>query len=341
VPAERTEITEVVTGLATLGSATLDDAFTSRPSELSNVDDEVWQRLCDLRSAGEYAAEFQAAWANGRALLNSPDALAGRRPRIVEWKGNQRVPGEDPVPADLRIDHVYLVSCKYLSKILVNASPVSLFDHALRRAPEATSPDWYVAVAPDAYQDLYSTVRGELPRDLGLPPFVADLSGEHRAELREQLRGDWSSAASLAARKFSAEVARVSAARWRDQLERKRDREQMLWRLLRIANAPYFVLGASAGRTLRLRIATPWDWRQRYDLRSFEVWGDEAGQPTVRWQASVRDKETDGDVPVDGHVEVRWSHGRFAKPPEAKVYLDTLHHRVPGYFSLPGGGSSP
>ena len=37
---------------------------------------------------------------------------------------------------------------------------------------------------------------------------------------------------------------------------------------------------------------------------------------------------------VDGHVEVRWSHGRFGKPPEAKAYLDTPHHRVPGYVTL-------
>ncbi|MCZ7530145.1 MAG: hypothetical protein M5U31_07235 [Acidimicrobiia bacterium] len=244
--------------------------------------------------------------------------------------------GEDPVPADLRIDHVYLVSCKYLSKILVNASPVSLFDHSLRRAREATSDDWFLAVAPDAYQELYEAVRHELPADLGLPPFAADLTRDHRGVLRESLRGDWSASTALVARKFSAEVARISAARWRDRLEHKRDREQMLWRLLRIANAPYFVLGASSGRTLRLRIATPWDWRQRFDLRSFDVWGDEAGQPTVRWQASVRDNDTGNDVPVDGHVEIRWSHGRFAKPPEAKVYLDTLHHRVPGYFPLHG-----
>jgi hypothetical protein len=31
---------------------------------------------------------------------------------------------------------------------------------------------------------------------------------------------------------------------------------------------------------------------------------------------------------------VRWSHGRFGKPPEAKAYLDTPHHRVPGYVPL-------
>ena len=33
-------------------------------------------------------------------------------------------------------------------------------------------------------------------------------------------------------------------------------------------------------------------------------------------------------------MEVRWSHGRFAQAPEAKVYLDTPHRHVPGYFPL-------
>ena len=108
----------------------------------------------------------------------------------------------------------------------------------------------------------------------------------------------------------------------------------MLWRLLRIGSAPYFVLGSAAGRTLRLRIATPWDWRQAYELRRFDVWGDDAGQPVVRWTAQVRERASGEVHEVAGHVEVRWSHGRFGGPPEAKVYLDTAHHLVPGYVSL-------
>ena len=79
---------------------------------------------------------------------------------------------------------------------------------------------------------------------------------------------------------------------------------------------------------------TPWDWRQAYELKRMDVWGDDAGQPQVRWQAIVRDRATGEEHTVDGHVEVRWSHGRFGKPPEAKAYLDTPHHRVPGYVTL-------
>ena len=47
-----------------------------------------------------------------------------------------------------------------------------------------------------------------------------------------------------------------------------------------------------------------------------------------------RDKAEGVERTVDGHVELRWSHGRFSGPPEAKVYLDTTHDGVPGYHPL-------
>ena len=109
----------------------------------------------------------------------------------------------------------------------------------------------------------------------------------------------------------------------------------MLWRLLRLSGAPYFVLGTSPTDVLRLRIYTPWDWRQEFSLRSFRVWGDgSAGQPVVRWEARVERRADRAELPVEGHVEIRWSHGRFKGKPEAKVYLDTPHDEVPGYEPL-------
>ena len=85
---------------------------------------------------------------------------------------------------------------------------------------------------------------------------------------------------------------------------------------------------------MRLRISTPWDWRQRYRLRSFDIEPQAGGQPRVGWSASVDDRETGAACTVAGHVEVRWSHGRFGQRPEAKVYLDTRHEDVPGYLPL-------
>src|SRR5215210_1066840 len=101
MPAAKTEVTEIVTGLGMLGLDSPAAAVASRPPEMRNVSDAVWERLAE--------------------------SLADRRlPLVVEWKGPTRAPGDEVVPADLRIDHVYLVSCKYLSRILHNASPAHL-----------------------------------------------------------------------------------------------------------------------------------------------------------------------------------------------------------------------
>lgn len=334
MPAPRTEITEVVTGLAMFGHDDLDAALRARPDAFRNVTTDTWDRLAGYHQAGRFRPEFVAAWANGRSFLEATDGLRGRLPEVVEWKGGHRAPGEEVVPADLRVDHVYLVSCKYLSRILINASPSHLFDRGLRGGHGVQAPDWYLEADPDGYQRLYEAARAELPPDLGLPPFATDLTRDHRAVLKVHLAGPWPGAVKPVYRDFAARVAQRSAERWRAVLRGKREREAMLWRLLRIGPAPYFILGASKERSLRLRIATPWDWRQTFDLQSFDVWGDEAGQPLVRWEATVRRLDDGQSTEVCGHVEVRWSHGRFAQPPEAKVRLDTPHHRVPGYFPL-------
>ena len=44
----------------------------------------------------------------------------------------------------------------------------------------------------------------------------------------------------------------------------------------------------------------------------------------------MHDRELDTDRVIEGHVEVRWSHGKFGGVPEAKIYLDTPHHDVAG-----------
>ncbi len=301
---------------------------------MANVGAEVWERLVELERLGQHRQEFAAAWANGQVFLRSDDGLRGRPPQVVEWKGPSRVPGDEVVPADLRIDHVWLVSCKYLSKVLANAAPSRLFDRALAGGPSALAGDWYVETAPTAYQEIYAQVRLELGGRASLPPHAGDLTPAHRSELRAYLDAGWSAEAQSAYRALAVAVGKVSADRWRRTLTKRSQAEAMLWRLLRIGSAPYFVLGAQRDRSLRVRVMTPWDWRQAYELKRFDVWGDDAGQAQVRWQAQVRERSSGDTLTVAGHVEVRWSHGRFGKPPEAKVYLDTPHHRVPGYVAL-------
>jgi hypothetical protein len=381
-------VTEVGTGLGMLGLDSIDEVLAARPVAMRSLSPEDWDTLARLRSGGAYDAEFHAAWENGRAFLGAREGLRGRLPEVVEWKGAIRAPGDEVAPVDLRVDHVYLISCKYLSSILFNASPAHVFDHLLvgaaARARREANADWYSEVAPDAYQDLYGVVR-QAVRDLGegsgdtaavlrsasmdrrggadqalpglepadgsgvapavayhsvaalaeLPTRAVDLTAVHRSALGKRLAPGWPPQAKAAYESLSEEVAIASAARWRAALSGgKAAAEAMLWRLLRMGATPYFVLGASATQTLRLRIATSWDWRQQYALGRLEIFAQSGGQPRVGWNATVKARSSGEVHTISGHVEVRWSHGRFGGPPEAKCYLDTPHHLVPGYFAL-------
>ena len=150
----RTKITEIVTGLAMLGFPSIDRALSVRPDWFHNVTDDEYDLLADELAAGESESEFAQAWDHGERFLASPDGLRGRVPDRVEWQGPGRPPGYDQIPADLRVDHVYLISCKYGSDILFNVSPAHVFDRLLaERRGDRT--DWFLEVAPEAYQSLY------------------------------------------------------------------------------------------------------------------------------------------------------------------------------------------
>ena len=326
----RTTITEVVTGLGMLGYDDVEAALVAAPEALLNVESSDYEALLRAWKERQHADIFTAALMNGRAFLAARDGLRDRIPLVVEWKGAHRAPGDEVVPADLRIDHVYLVSCKYLSRIVVNASPLHLFDRLLAGGHGRRGADWFGEVAPAEHEALYAAVRDAL--DLDLPAAVDELDTKQRQDLGHRLNAGWPGDTVRLYETLVARVADASAQTWRAAIGS--DAESMLWRLLRIGSAPYFVLGAAPSGFLRLRIATPWDWRRHFELRTFDIEPRAGGQPMVAWRAIVRERVTRVERIVAGHVEVRWSHGRFAGRPEAKVYLDTPHADVPGYFPL-------
>lgn len=333
MPGTLTEVTELATALGTTSSS-LSAGLSRRPPAL-HVPDEQWRRLRESYEAGEHRTSFVTAFANGRAFLHSADGLRGRPPRLVEWRGPHRPPGDDVIPADLRIDHVYLVSCKYLSKVLLNASPARLFDKALV-GDDRGGPHWFAETAPDELAALYDAAVDWTGLDL--PATLGELSRDQQQALRralgprllpEPLRPAWA--------RLSATVAEASAARWSAAVTSPRDRVRLLWRMLRVSSTSYFVLGTAADRHLRMRIASQWDWMQDHDLRDLTMAARPAGQPEVAWTATVRPRGGGPEQDVHGHVEVRWSHGRFVGAPEAKVYLDTPFDQVPGFHALDDG----
>jgi hypothetical protein len=332
MPAELTEVTEIGTALGMLAPS-LDAAFARPPDRLRNVPSATWERLAELWAAQRHAASFATAFENGRAFLHSTDGLRGRPPLRVEWKGPHRPPGDDVVPADLRIDHVYLVSCKYLSKVLVNPGPQRLFERLLV-GDERGGAHWFAHVAEPEFQAMYDAAVGWSGL-AGLPVRAVALDRTQQRALREALRarelppeleGPWGA--------LCAAVAERTARRWSDALGTPRARLRLLWRLLRITNCAYYVLGTDGARRLRFRLDSTWDWMQSFELRHLEVTARASGQPEVGWRADVRRRGGSEVIPIAGHVEIRWSHGRFNGAPEAKVYLDTPHGEVPGYNSL-------
>jgi hypothetical protein len=340
VPDERTTVTELGTALGTLPFDDPTAAMARRPDQV-RIDDQAWDRLDDIVRSRRYAAELATAFANGRALLTAEDGLRGRTPLTVEWTGGRRPPGDEVAPIDLRIDHVYLVSCKYESDILANASPGRVFDGLLSTTGTWERGDWYTSVAPEELVTLYRAcvAAGRLE---GFPPTPAECTRDQLTRLRRSLGGRTYPDATTqeAYRRLCQAVSEASAQRWSARLDSADvSPEAMVWRLLRIGSAPYFVLGVDrrTGAPARYRIASPWDWRDEYELLGFTVTASPAGQPRVDWACTYRSRRDDRTGSVTGHVEVRWSHGRFAQPPEAKVYLDTPMATLPGYHRLDPG----
>ena len=332
----RTTVTELATALGMTGHAALEAAVEARPESLE-IGSGQWAGLEGILRSGAWTAVAETAFDNGAYFAAHADGLGRRAPERIEWSGGRRIPGDRPVPADLVVDRVYMISCKYLSNVVLNTAPAFVFLDGLAVTSRSRGIDWFGAVAADEYDALYArTVEVLGLTDLAESP--AALTPEQRKRLKAALRertapGLPDELGSEYKRLIDA-VSQASAERWRDILDDRAEQERMLWRLLRIYSATYFILGIDERRTMRFRVVTPWEWRQFYEFLAFDVRAAGRGQPRVDWAATYRDLAAGRRRQVQGHVEIRWSHRPFCGLPEAKVYLDTPHEEVPGYRHL-------
>jgi hypothetical protein len=328
-----TLITEIGTGLGMIPRINLQTVFEGgAPVELVGVDPVTWESLREWWSTGACSREFSDAFEDGRYFYESAFGLRRRPPLTIEWKGPHQSPEDDPLPADLRIDGVFIVSCKNLSKVLLNPSPAALFRSALRD-PDLGGHDWYEEIAPVELANLYSASIRHLGLD-DFPALPAELTRGHRDILKARLARRWPADLEPEVGEFVSAVSARSAALINQTLVTKRDRERFYWRLLRIHSAPYFILGRQPSGPARLRVLTPWDLRRRFAFDGLEVHPAGVGQPQVRWRAFFTENDTGMRKETAGHVEIRWSHGRFCGAPESKVYLDTPHGDACGYLRI-------
>jgi hypothetical protein len=328
LPGIKTEITEIATGIGALGHD-LRAALEEPPGRIANVGPATWERLRRAFDDGTSAALFSGAWRNGQAFLLAADGLRGRLPVRVEWKGPDRQVEQDPIPADLRIDHVFLVSIKTGSDVLWNRSPAQVF---LGRSERL---HWFAETAGAEYQRLYDqacrhTGLGRLPAD------VAALDRTSGRVLAEALPARaWPDELAAAYLALAHRVAEESARRWEETFATPARRERLAWWLLRLHQAPYYLLGTAGGRPLRIRVDTPWDWRRTWEYEGLDmIPALSAGQPQVDWLLRSRHRVTGEVRHTAGYVEIRWSHRKFVGAPEAKVQLRSSHDDVPGYTPL-------
>lgn len=325
-----TLVSELATALGTIRK-TLPEALAYRPTELADVPDEAWTTLTELATYPKHHDLFTMSFANGRSFAESPLALRHRQPHTVEWCGPRKVGGEHAIPADLRVDDVYLISCKYNSKHLSNSGPSKLFEHRLRETRRSSS--WYEEVALAEYRAYFLAVRDYFGLNT-LPADVVSLNDHDRAVLAEALPQALPADLAQVQADFCSAVSVESAARWKKSLVSKKQRSDFAMTMLRIPQAVYFLLGQRGKTAQQFKVLSRWDWATRYEVRQFAVQPSPAMQPTVNWRIDVLDRTTWTESSAEGHVEIRWSHGRFNGVPEAKVVLDSELHATPGYVSL-------
>lgn len=346
------------TKLTELGTAVglVDDPGAPFPEALEHlkipgIAEEVWRPVVLGAAAGTGNGRdlLLRAVANGRAFRQT--VLDGRPASHVEWSGSHRSTWVSDIPRDLTVDDVYFIQAKYDSRCVLNTSPANLVDELLAEDDSSTRGSWYEEVALNELAAYYAHVRRRMPEqrgnllaagadatgDVGLPEDVRDLDRTRRQALRTFLGSAPADPATDAAyAELCAAVSSETARRWQRRLRNASParRTQMLFRMLRIAGGPYWLLGTKGSRPVQLSVIDTRTWREHFELRRFDVSAGRAGQPQVQWRAVVRDVRTDEQTPIEGHCEIRWSHGKFSGNPECKVQVTTPLDEIAGYEPL-------
>ena len=337
---DRTRLTELATAVglvyrpAEVALADLGDL------DVPGLDPDIWRpAVLPAVAVGSNRRDLLLrALDNGRAFRET--VLRGRLPDRVEWLGGSRSVWSSDIPRDLTVDGVWFIQAKYDSTCVLNTSPAAMFDHLLAEEPTMVRESWFSAVAPRELQRYYDAVRASVDGgdlDVPLPSDVRDLGPEGKATVKAAMRsaprGDPPPPESRAYAELSEAVSEATARRWQRNLASTSapQRTQMLFRMLRIAGGPYWLLGTKGSSPVRLAVCDTRTWRERFMLAKFTIGDGHAGQPQVDWRADVTERATGELHRVDGFCEIRWSHGKLQGMPECKVQVRTALADLPGY----------
>ncbi|MCX7619702.1 MAG: hypothetical protein N2037_02520 [Acidimicrobiales bacterium] len=334
----KTRFTELATAVGLLYEPECPWPSSIEELTIPGIADEVWKPvIVPATATGNPNRDLLLrALDNGRAFRLQ--VLRGRPPDSVEWSATSKNVWPSDVPRDLTVDGVYFIQAKYDSNCILNTSPATLVDDLLADGRTSGRLSWFDEVAPQALQHYYVVVRD----DLGLtelPRLERDLSKDQRFRLKTAMReraGAISNREHDAYRELCAAVSEETARRWRRRLDAATDalRTHLLFRMLRIAGGPYWLLGTKGQHPVRLAVNDTRAWRERFSLRKFVVTASKAGQPQVDWRAEILDRRHRERRLVEGYCEIRWSHGKLQGHPECKVQVTTPLDDIPGYDQM-------
>jgi hypothetical protein len=341
---DKTRLTELATAVGLVYEPSRNDPLRLDHLTVPGLDPDVWQpAVLPATTVGSFHRELLLrALDNGRAFRRA--VLRGRAPDHVEWVGGAHAVWTSDIPRDLTVDGVWFIQAKYDSTCVLNTSPGSLVDDLLVDHTLESRHSWFAEVALDQLQAFYERARDDLPLAVltsaspsEFPGDVRDLDRSAKLILKTAMRGTPPSAAQdVAYGELCRAVSLETTLRWRHHLDGSSipQRTQMLFRMLRIAGGPYWLLGTKGHEPQRLRVMDTRTWRERFELKRFDVLDAHAGQPQVNWRAEIRERPSGDRHVVDGYCEIRWSHGKLQGNPECKVQVSTPLASIPGYEAM-------
>ena len=267
---------------------------------------------------------------------------------FVRWVGGVKQSQSVTIPKDVFAANTP-ISIKAASNIIYNRSAHKLFIGlpSGELSPDYT-PNWYMTIALDAYQELYKFTRNAVATHLPDDAVMFHKRGKGKAEARkqfahqiDQLQGqiacDFQNryvdfcrlVATRSAERFNQALARTLSGNLRNAIE-----GNLLETFFRIGDTPYLICGSDKGKDFAVEVPDMTHLRKLWKLKRLESPDLEARQCEVKFSLVLQNRSTGQEYDARFRAEIRWKHRKFVVNPESVLYKDFEWTDVPFFTRL-------
>ncbi|MFH2102768.1 MAG: site-specific DNA-methyltransferase [Chloroflexota bacterium] len=341
---EKTECTELAVGFGILD--------ISEPLELSEQEiTSYFEESLSPEKYSRFKEEFVRP-TNSRLyskLLTLGHELRSQYPLFqsvtsICWCGPDRQARTDSGARDLIAANTP-ISVKAGSNVLLNKSPAYIFESLPQGLPAPDrSENWFLLMAPSAYQALYSFVRSIRLARFDFLDSVDEFERVASKREREELKDEISKLVDGEEEKFNElylemckTVATASADKFNNNFSAAMRGPSPKWIienitrvLFRIDSVEYIMAGTDGSRKYAIKMPALSQWKKEWEIVDVEATPDlRKGQSIVNLNVQFKRKKEVEIYTAQFPVQIRWSHGKFAQNPEAKVYKDFSWSQIP------------